>query len=201
MSDAPEGLTPEQQAGWRRLNPEGQAVWQHVFGSESPIQAAFAFVSKLVGASDVAGAWELTDANFRLCAARQWLWHWRVLLRLQGVDLDEAAAELAEPNTDYPLWAPFEQAQLASVAEFWSWVRVDHLGALSDPRPIGPDLEVVIFVDGKYWGVVSQAPTVIPESLPFVMRLTPSGWLGAGIGEQVPVADWPAEPQEGLANE
>ncbi len=185
MTDTPANLSPDD------LPPEQRALYDQVYGEHGPVQAGLRFLRALVDRQDVLGAWHLTDANLRLCAAQHWLWTHRDALHAQGIrDLDEVAAALALPDSAHPLWPPFASAQLRSLSEGFPWVDPQHLGVTSRPRPIGPDLELVLFVREQDTGTYSE-PTVL-MALGMVMRHTADGWDVAGLcREDVPTPGWP----------
>jgi hypothetical protein len=185
MTDTPANLSPDD------LPPEQRALYDQVYGEHGPVQSALGFLRELAGRRDVLAAWRLADANFRLCAAQDWVWVNRDALRAQGiVDLDGLAAALALPDAAHPLWPSFAGTQLHSLSEAFPWLDPEHLGVTSRPRLIGPDLELVVFVREKDTGMYSE-PTPL-TAFRVVMRHSTAGWTVAGLcREDAPRPGWP----------
>ena len=105
------------------------------------------------------------DDNLRSCRAQAWLWNNRTAPDVAS-RLDELASEFIDgpPAPHSPLWIEFANIELGMIRAAWADVYAQVLGAASDPRPIGLDLELVLMVPtrGQYCDSINQPSSTTP---------------------------------------
>lgn len=177
-------------------DPEEAARILSHFGSEGPVEAVYAWL-ELIMAGDYAGAWALMDDNLRLCRAQAWLWNNRSLPGIVPAELDKEAARLAAVPSDSPLWSDFAVIELDQLNETWqlrfSAMEEGRVGAGSATRVLGPDLEVVLLLEGSGEVEVFDEPTLVRDAFVFAARMTDGGWRIAAYGDFIPQPGWPPE--------
>ena len=122
-------------------------VTQQQMGPEGPIQIARLWIEAIVEHRDLRQAWPLTHSRFRRELVAAWVSANRTHVDLVGRDHDDLERALAAPAPDEFLWAGFEETTLGEFAAYWSYLDLDSWGWISDPRPHGPDRELVYLVD------------------------------------------------------
>jgi hypothetical protein len=167
------------------------------YGHGGPVEMANAYMYGILELGDYAAVWPLCDDNLRLVAAQSWLWANREHPVVARYDRDAAAAGLANDGPAHPLWEAFAVTTLDEHREAWAGVNLTTIGAASRPRPIGTDLELLIFLDTGGEAIVVQEPTLIDNAILFIMRSTPTGWRVAAIGDRLYEPGWPPELADG----
>lgn len=170
------------------------------YGPAGPVVAGRAFIEAITADGERAigdlgafrDAWALLDDNHRLCRAQAWLWNNREAADIAGHDLEELAAALMPTDTSHPLWHAFAFTELNQILEVWGDYDLDKLGAVSRPRPIGPDLEIVIFLENDEPMVMTEMTLVQPFAV-FIMRSTSDGWRVAAYQDRLPIPGWPPD--------
>jgi len=166
------------------------------FGPDGPVAAVYAWLD-LVRADDFGSAWVLMDDNLRLCRAQAWLWNNRSHPDIAALDLDEEAKRIAAVPSTSSLWPDFAITELDQLNGTWPHrfkaMEEGRLGAGSATRVLGPDLEVVLLMEGTGEVEVFDQPTLVPDAFPFAVRMTDHGWRVAAYGDFVPEPGWPPE--------
>jgi hypothetical protein len=148
---------------------------------------ASAFVEALAH-RDPVRVWTVIDGQLRLCFAQ--VWAHRAGLTPQDAD------EIAASGSADARWSAVAVAMLegltASVDHFVEVTLAGRLGLYSRMRPVGLDLEEVVFVDD---GGATETIT-IKEDRPIVglrvfVRATPDGQRVAGLKGSIPTPGWP----------
>jgi hypothetical protein len=89
------------------------------------------------------------------------------------------------------LWVDFRAILEGKMAGFPDWLLNREYGIASNPRPVLPDYELVVFVyDPTGEGFTWQPGTVV-RAQHFLMHTTAEGWRVAGLEPSVPVPGWP----------
>jgi hypothetical protein len=158
-------------------------------GPGSAFEAARAWLTAVIVDEDLAAAWTLTDPALRFCLAQAWLWEHRDEPTLAHASLELVAQALQRGGAGL-WWESFAADQVAACRESWGIVSLDSWGFLSRPRPIAPDLELLLLANHAETGILITEPTMV-SVLPFLMRHTASGWLVASFAEQLPQPGWP----------
>jgi hypothetical protein len=109
--------------------------------------------------------------------------------------LDDAAAEMAELDSQHPLWGAFAEIELRQLLAV-PGMTIANLGAASRPRPIDVDLELVILVRTGGQPLMFETEILLTDALPYLMRSTEAGWVVAAYGDRLPEPGWP--PAEAL---
>jgi hypothetical protein len=130
------------------------------------------------------------DTNLQRCRAQAWLWNNRTHPDVAGY-LDELLDEFMADSPDDPLWDEFAKIELDQLIGSWQRLWDRELGAASHPRPISPDLELVILVPTDGNRLVFEGDTLVPDALPFTVRTTSDGLRIAAYGDFVPEPGWP----------
>lgn len=174
------------------LMDEGQSVEEieaH-FGPDGPVAASTKWIT-LVQSGDLQSAWSLTDPHLRLIRAQAWLWANRDHPMIAPYDRDDAATRLSGLAFDHPLWEAFEETQIGEFHEAWPDFDLESWGVASRPRPVPPDLEVVVYMRTGGEVQVIAEPSVLPARS-FLLRSTPDGWLMFGFNSTDPgEPGWP----------
>jgi hypothetical protein len=156
------------------------------------------FPRGILDASDYRQAWQLADANWRLCRAQAWIWNNRDHPLVAGFDREAAAIGLAADPSDYALWNAFASTELDQFTEAWSEPDLRAYGAASRPRRVS-DGEIVMLVDlSEYPGgaMVHEATPV--TGVPFFVRKVAGNWVIANVaGDHLPKPGWPPDWMEG----
>lgn len=165
-----------------------------VYGPGSPADAATEFVFAVLE-DRFAEAWRYMAPGYRLCRAQAWLWNNRLHPDFAGADLDAQAATLAEEHSPHRFWDEFAASEARGFADALADFLPRGYGAASRPRPLGPDLELVIYAptDGAPF-VRLDAPTLLEDPYLAVMLRTPEGWRLAQWGsDRLPLPGWPPD--------
>lgn len=160
---------------------------------EGPVIAAQDFLTLLVEQEDLRAAWPLVDPALRLALVQSWLWANRYHPYAMGCDRDEVAEALSQEDPDHELWDDFEEIQLDVFLEnpVWASYASETFGAASRPRPVGPDMEIVLFMDTGGEAIVIEKPTFV-EGIQLLMRYDASRWRVRGFNAEVlPMPGWP----------
>jgi hypothetical protein len=160
------------------------------YGPGGPVEAIHRWSDLVLVDGNLRAAWPLMDERLRLVTVQAWLWANRAHPAVTPFDRDEVADSLAGLAFDHELWPTFEQTQLDEFRDEWRDFNHSDWGAASRPRPIAPDLELVLFIRTGGEALMVETPTEMP-ALPFLMRSTPTGWLIAAFSDQLPEPGWP----------
>ena len=140
-------------------------------------------------------AWTTTS----VCAERRrGLWMNRNHDDIAVLNLEQEAQRLvAVPSRSF-LWSDFAVTELDQLHQAWrrffDAYEAGTLGAASQSRVIGPDLEVVVLQDtGTKEAVVYEGETLIRDAFVFTLRMTSDGWKVAAYGDHLPAPGWPPE--------
>lgn len=170
---------------------------EHHYGPSGPVAAVYAWLD-FIKSDNFASAWEGMDDNFRLCRAQAWLWMNRNHDDIAVLNLEQEAQRLvAVPSRSF-LWSDFAVTELDQLHQAWrrffDAYEAGTLGAASQSRVIGPDLEVVVLQDtGTKEAVVYEGETLIRDAFVFTLRMTSDGWKVAAYGDHLPAPGWPPE--------
>jgi len=177
-------------------DPEEAARIAYHFAPDGPVAAVYAWLD-LVKAGDFTGAWALMDSNLRLCRAQAWLWNNRSQPDIVSLDLDKEAERVAAVPSTSSLWSNFATTELNQLYGTWPHrfeaLEGGRLGAGSATRVLGPDLEVVLLIEGSGEAEVFDQPTLVTDAFLFAVRMTDRGWRIAAYGDFVPEPGWPPE--------
>lgn len=95
------------------------------------------------------------------------------------------------------LWPDFAITELDQLHKTWPHrfkaMEEGRLGAGSATRVLGPDLEVVLLMEGTGEMEAFYQPTLVPDAFPFAVRLTDHGWRVAAYGDFIPEPGWPPD--------
>lgn len=116
-------------------------------GPEGPVQIARLWIEAVVRDQDLRVAWPLTHPKFREELTKAWVGANAQHGALAGRDLDDVWQGLASPAPEDELWEGFEETTLGEFNDYWSFLDLDSWGWMSDPRPHGPNAELVYLVD------------------------------------------------------
>jgi hypothetical protein len=143
---------------------------QSHYGPGGPVAAAHAFTTAVFERRDLREAWRLVDPDFRLVLAQAWLWANRTHPIVLPHDREEAAEALAEAQPSHELWDAFEATQLDELDE--NYPDFDHTtwGAARRPRPVAPDMEIVLSLDTGGEVITVETPTLVERGLMLLMR-------------------------------
>jgi len=67
------------------------------------------------------------------------------------------------------------------------------MAAGSATRVLGPDLEVVLLMEGTGEAEVFDQPTLVPDAFIFTVRVTDHGWRVAAYDDFIPEPGWPPQ--------
>lgn len=163
------------------------------YGPGGPVETASQWL-RGVGEGDFAKVWAGMDDNYRLCVAQAWLWSNRTNPYVVGRDLNQEAHRLVTEPTEVDLWEPFARTEMREIRQMCDrlpqLLESGTLGAGSSSRVVGPDLEVIIFMETDEV-LVFNDPTLVDTAFPFTLRMTEDGWKVAAYGDFVPEPGWP----------
>ncbi len=127
--------------------PEMDDLTRFQMGPEGPVQIARIWIEAVVRDKDLRAAWPITHPQFREELVEAWVNANTRHVALAGRDLDDLRRALTSPAPEDPLWEGFEESTLGEFADYWSFLDLDSWGWMSDPRPHGPDSELVYLID------------------------------------------------------
>jgi hypothetical protein len=157
-----------------------------------PIAPARRWITAVMADGDWDEAWLLTDDVLRLTHVQAWLWAHRDDAELSDEDLDELAASVCEDGPAHPLWDDFSELVLLTYHQTWQEFDLDRWKVDTSPRPVAPDLEVVVFTREEEQIIATDQRFYVVR--PFLMHLTDAGWKVAHAGsDQLPIPGWPPE--------
>jgi len=183
----------EEMAAQTGQNPD--ALANHFAG---PVAVVTDFVSAILDDADYGRAWQLVDANWRLCRAQAWLWNNRSHPLVSPFDRASVARALSEIRPTHELWPSFAATELEQFAEIWSDPDLRTYGAASATRKV-PDGEIVLLVDLSEHpdGAMAHAPTPV-FGVSFLVHTEDGAWRIANlVGDHLPEPGWPPEWKEG----
>lgn len=164
------------------------------FGPAGPVACVWRWLD-MIRAGNFASAWAGMDDNLRLCRAQASLWANRTVSEIAALDLEEEAERLAAVPSTSALWSDFATTELHQLHETWHHrfqaLAEGRLGAGSGTRVLGPDLELVLLLEGDGEVQVFNEPILVPDAFPFAVRLTGDGWKVAAYGDFIPEPGWP----------
>lgn len=176
-----------------------EEAYAHVLSDAAGVARLYLDALVTYGRLDAAQA--VMTPEFRLARAQIWIWNNRNAPDVAGRDLDELASGLAAGDRAAHLWRDFAIGELAlystACAEWWGRV-----GTASRPRPVAPDLEVVLFADMdelRASGALSEAsgmsrvvaPTGLTRVCPVLVETRDGVCYVAGHGEEPHTPGWP----------
>jgi hypothetical protein len=177
-------------------DPEEADRIAHHLGPDGPVAVVYAWLD-LVKAGDFAGAWVLMDDNLRLCRAQAWLWNNRFFPDIGASDLEKEARRMTAVPSTSRLWSDFAAIELQQLLDTWPHrfkaLEEGRLGAGSATRVLGPNLEIVLLLEGSGEAMVFDEPTLVSDAFLFVVRMTDGGWRIAAYGDFVPEPGWPPQ--------
>ena len=155
---------------------------------------------------DIGVAWAAMSDDLRLTRVQCWLVNWDTAA--DGYDRDEVAAALAVRQPEHPLTGVFFEVEQGMWAAAHPRGSLDNLGVASRPRPVPPDMEIVLLVDldapppveavaiqSGGWLLPGQGESglAVPVVAAMLVRHSPTvGWeLMSHNGEHLPVPGWP----------
>lgn len=153
------------------------------YGEGGPVRAAQLWIETIRDEGELEIAWPDTDPTLRLCIAQSWLYQTDAPTGTR----QEVADALAQETPRHPLWAQFRSHVIGEVTMVFPW---EKLAALSRPRPLTSDCELVVFTDGGGGVMIIDHPTPIVAST-VVMRHSGGRWLVASLADRLPVPGWP----------
>ncbi|MEO3936846.1 hypothetical protein V3N99_08820 [Dermatophilaceae bacterium Soc4.6] len=112
---------------------------------------------------------------------------------------DDLAAELAAPSPTHPLWVHVARVSERAVRSVTTEVvGGEKLGAATQPRPMGLDLELILLIpqdqlDLDEHGVHVWQPGQSVSGLSLLLQHGPDGWRVAGAGGWLPRPGWPPQ--------
>ena len=139
-------------------------------GPGGPVEAVATWIEH-VQAGRFDAAWALTDPDYRRRLTSWWV-------ERAGMGTI-AADDLAETGPAHRAWPPFARAVLAWMRSGLADFDPETWGAASRPRPVGPDLELVLLANLGPEPLLFAEPVSVP-SLAFLVRHTAGGWLVVG---------------------
>jgi hypothetical protein len=158
-----------------------------------PVPVARRWISAVMDEDDWQAAWAITDDVLRLAHVQAWLWPNRAAPELVGEDLDDLAAEMCEEGPEHPLWDEFAEMALYTYNQIWLDFDPVQWSLAGRPRPVAPDLEVVVFARAEADPIIETSANIV-VARPFLMRYVDGSWLVAHAGsDQLPVPGWPPE--------
>lgn len=176
-------------------DPEEAVRMGSHYGPGGPVEAVFAWL-ELVKDGDFAIAWSRMDANLRLCRAQAWLWNNRNDTDVAAVDMEVEAERMAAVPSTSSLWSSFAITELDQLHQTWPHrfkaLTEGRLGAGSATRVLGPDLEIVLLVEGDGQPEVFDKPTMV-DAMVFTVRITGDGWKLAAYTDFIPLPGWPPQ--------
>lgn len=177
------------------------------YGPQGPVAAASSWLEAVALEGDYAKAWTMMTPTLRLARSQAWLWNNREEFEQASESLDEQAAMLAAEPSTHPEWHSFAELELEQMQEVWPAEDYAKVGIASRPRPLGPNLEVVLFAMMDDPGILSVSSGVSGDVLQVdwpgrAVEITPYAvlivehvegrWLVAGHNhETIPVPGWP----------
>lgn len=178
------------------LSPE--AIAQLTTG---PNRFALAWV-RAVSEGDVASAWEALSDEVQLALAQMWIYHNPAVLEdplADGLDRDQLAERLLAEEDQLSVNMRF--IEIRTIYTSWGDVEPDKLAMGTNPRPIGPGLEVVrllhtddLEVDDK--GIHQFQPGTWARSLTVIVASDAQGWRVAGVNDQLIRPGWPPTTEQ-----
>lgn len=149
--------------------------------------------------TDADEVWRLNDPQFRQALTQMWIWHNRTALLADfgtSFDRDELAVQLAKEAPAHPLWEPCARVSLRTLRQACGEILDEELGLGSQPRMLGPDLELVCFtpvgdLPQDEQGVAWTVPGSMTRSLSLVVKHHDGFWRVAGIGHHILQPGWP----------
>lgn len=156
---------------WQWRSPE--ELLAH-YGPDGPVQAVRDWLETMIR-GDFAAGWARIDGPYRRQIIAAWVHAYYDFMTNVGPP-DELIDDMAADEAAHPLWEPFARTQIKGWRKS-EW-RPDWAAA-SQPRPVGPDLEVVVFVRPTGEPMFFTEPTLV-EAISYYVRRTDTGWLIAG---------------------
>jgi hypothetical protein len=162
-----------------QLTPEELVA---LYGPGSPIEVASAWVDAVLKRRNLRRVWPLATPALREKLARAWIEANRDHPQVKDRDLDELMAALASESPDDPLWAPFEETQLAEFETVWADIDLRTWGFASGTRPLGVDRELVLLVNaGSEEAITLEEDTALP-AIGLAMEYTEDRWRVDDLG-------------------
>jgi hypothetical protein len=165
--------------------------------------ASFAlWIVEEASTGDIRAAWADMDDTLRLTRAQCWLAN--LDTAAGGYDRDELATALGARVPDHELADAFFEVEQGMWRQAWPR-GLEGVGVLSRPRPVPPDMELVVLTDlskppagvealpDGNWRVDGPDEIEIPTFARMLVRYVPEeGWeLVSHNGERLPVPGWP----------
>jgi hypothetical protein len=162
---------------------------------QRPIGAASDWVEAVLRAGSLATAWPLTDPDMRKDLAAAWVANHREHPILAGEDPEVIVEELTSPTPGrLVIWDAFDRSGIAYLRSEMVDVDLDAWSWVTNPNPVGADLEAVLFVDpGPLDEEGRPLEPVVPGGRPalaFMMHLVDGAWLVSAVS--APASPLPA---------
>ncbi|MGQ0744178.1 MAG: hypothetical protein ACT4OS_07575 [Acidimicrobiales bacterium] len=136
-------------------------------------------------------AWPLTDPEFRLVLAQDWIWSHRSGPNQVGPEQerDTVATSLADVGHDSGYWDVFAKEIVHRWQTIWRGLSVLTWMTIDGDEILGVDTEVVSFVEADSPGA-RPGPGAFARR--FALRHGEAGWLVVGVdGDQLYRPGWP----------
>lgn len=129
------------------MNDDELTEFEQSLAMLGPAEAALSWVSDTL-AGDFDSSWQQMDASFRLVFVQEWISSNPRVMDLVTEDRDSLAALLAEPQPKHPLWQQHGRRVLKrNVERLVESLKHGNYGTGQTPRPVPPDLELVVLFD------------------------------------------------------
>lgn len=163
------------------------------YGPDGPVAVCWEFLDCIFQHGSYDDAWPLLDENHRRCRAQAWIWNNREFSDIAG-RLEELSEWLTVgPHPGELIWDQFCEIELRTAVDAWAERYRRGLGAGSRPRPVGPDLEVVVLVPTDGDVVQFTEETLVTDALVWLVRRTSDGLRLAGWSDREPVPGLPPD--------
>ncbi len=149
------------------------------YGPGGPVRAALDWLIAIYRDADLAGAWSLTDPGYRRRLVEAFVQANDEHPFLRGYAVDELTEGLI--GGDHALWEGFAEVLLGQLVDAWPDADTTQIAAASRPRPLGPDSELVIFLNtGGKQVMIEGGPQLVPAAQ-LKMHLVGDSWLVAAF--------------------
>ena len=160
----------------RRVELTAEEQWH--YGPDGPVHAARAWAVAVGDTETFREAWvERTAPSLRELIVNAF-----VNANAGLADEPDLAGALINGDATHQLWAPFVQTQAAGIRKLLADVIEDRAGGLGRPRPIGPDLELVVFLDAGGRTTVGDREEEFTTTT-FLLERADGRWLVAAVND------------------
>jgi hypothetical protein len=158
-----------------------QALAVAQISPKGPVVAASRFVNAILG-GDVAAAWPLVEDRLRRWLIDAWITQYAHEPELARRDRGKLRDALAADVPLHHLWPSFAASLLLTLAEAWAHVDPETFAWATDPRPIGLDVEAVVYAQRPAHGDAYSEDVLVP-GITISMRRGDGEWRVAGFEE------------------